>query len=96
MLTIPTLPLLLIISSMLLRDEELIPIPESILNLAGNICSLVRAMPAMQSIVLILAGFGWLNAAQLMRERWRSLKEQTFVEESSRSLGASNVSHYHA
>lgn len=90
MLTIPQLPLLLIISSMLLRNEDLIPIPESILNLAGNIMLLgPRDARNAILIVLILAGFGWLNAAQLMRGMVLSLKEQTFVE-ASRSLGASN------
>ncbi len=90
MLTIPQLPLLLIISSMLLRNEELIPIPESLLNFVGNIMLLgPRDARNAILIVLILAGFGWLNAAQLMRGMVLSLKEQTFVE-ASRSLGASN------
>jgi hypothetical protein len=40
-------------------------------------------------IVMVLAGFGWLSAAQLMRGTVLSLREQTFVE-ASRSLGASN------
>ena len=90
MLTIPQLPLLLIISSMLLRNEELIPIPESLLNFVGDIMLLgPRDARNAILIVLILAGFGWLNAAQLMRGMVLSLKEQTFVE-ASRSLGASN------
>ena len=90
MLTIPQLPLLLIISSMLLRNEELIPIPESLLNFVGNIMLLgPRDARNAVLIILILAGFGWLNAAQLMRGMVLSLKEQTFVE-ASRSLGASN------
>jgi peptide/nickel transport system permease protein len=90
MLTIPQLPLLLIISSMLLRNEELIPIPESMLKFLGNIMLLgPRDARNAVLIVLILAGFGWLNAAQLMRGMVLSLKEQTFVE-ASRSLGASN------
>jgi peptide/nickel transport system permease protein len=90
MLTIPTLPLLLIISSMLLRNEELIPIPESILRFMGNLMLLTpRDARNAVLIILILAGFGWLNAAQLMRGMVLSLREQTFVE-ASRSLGASN------
>ena len=90
MLTIPQLPLLLIISSMLLRNEDLIPIPQSMLNFVGNIM-LLEPRDARNAIliVLILAGFGWLAAAQLMRGMVLSLKEQTFVE-ASRSLGASN------
>ncbi|MDQ3005845.1 MAG: ABC transporter permease [Anaerolineales bacterium] len=90
MLTIPQLPLLLIISSMLLRNENLIPIPDSILNFVGNIMLLEpRDARSAVLIVLILAGFGWLAAAQLMRGMVLSLREQTFVE-ASRSLGASN------
>ena len=90
MLTIPQLPLLLIISSMLLRNEDLIPIPESILRFVGGIMLLgPRDARTSILIVLILAGFGWLAAAQLMRGMVLSLREQTFVE-ASRSLGASN------
>jgi peptide/nickel transport system permease protein len=90
MLTIPTLPLLLILSSMLLRNEELIPIPEAVLKFLGNIMLLSpRDARNAVMIVLILAGLGWLQAAQLMRGMVLSLREQTFVE-ASRSLGASN------
>jgi peptide/nickel transport system permease protein len=90
MLTIPTLPLLLIISSMLLRDENLIPIPEPVLKFMGGLMLLSpRDTRNAVLIILILAGFGWLNAAQLMRGMVLTLKEQTFVE-ASRSLGASN------
>lgn len=90
MLTIPQLPLLLIISSMLLRNEELIPIPEPILRFMGDLLLLTpRDARNAVLIILVLAGFSWLNAAQLMRGMVLSLREQTFVE-ASRSLGASN------
>jgi peptide/nickel transport system permease protein len=90
MLTIPTLPLLLIISSMLLSNDELIAIPEPILKFMGNILLLSpRDSRNAVLIVMVLAGFGWLSAAQLMRGTVLSLREQTFVE-ASRSLGASN------
>ena len=90
MLTIPTLPLLLIISSMLLKNDELIAIPDPILKFMGNILLLSpRDSRNAVLIVMVLAGFGWLNAAQLMRGTVLSLREQTFVE-ASRSLGASN------
>jgi peptide/nickel transport system permease protein len=90
MLTIPQLPLLLIISSMLLRNDELIAIPDPILKFMGNILLLSpRDSRNAVLIVMVLAGFGWLNAAQLMRGTVLSLREQTFVE-ASRSLGASN------
>ena len=90
MLTIPTLPLLLIISSMLLRNDELIAIPEPILKFMADILLLSpRDSRNAVLIVMVLAGFGWLSAAQLMRGTGLSLREQTFVE-ASRSLGASN------
>ncbi|MBI5964313.1 MAG: ABC transporter permease [Chloroflexi bacterium] len=91
MLTIPTLPLLLIISSMLLRNENLIPIPEAVLKSVGSIM-LLGPKDARNAIliVIVLAGFGWLSSAQLMRGTILSLREQTFVE-ASRSLGATDV-----
>lgn len=90
MLTIPQLPLLLIISSMLIRNEALIPIPDPVLKFMGDILLLSpRDSRNAVMIVLVLAGFGWLSAAQLMRGTVLSLREQTFVE-ASRSLGASN------
>jgi peptide/nickel transport system permease protein len=90
MLTIPQLPLLLIISSMILRNDELIVIPEPVLKVMGNVLLLSpRDSRNAVLIVLVLAGFGWLSAAQLMRGTVLSLREQTFVE-ASRSLGASN------
>ncbi|MEP7137427.1 MAG: ABC transporter permease [Chloroflexota bacterium] len=90
MLTIPTLPLLLIISSMLLRNEDLVPIPEPVLAFLGKVMLLSpRDSRNAVLIIMVLAGFGWLSAAQLMRGTILSLREQTFVE-ASRSLGASN------
>jgi peptide/nickel transport system permease protein len=91
MLTIPALPLLLIISSMLIRNENLIPIPESVLSFVGKIMLLSpRDARSAVLIIIVLAGFGWLASAQLMRGTVLSLREQTFVE-ASRSLGATNI-----
>jgi peptide/nickel transport system permease protein len=91
LLTIPQLPLLLIISSMLIRQPDIIPIPDFILNFLGRIM-LLRPSDVRQAmmIVLVLAGLGWLSAAQLMRGTVLALREQTFVE-ASRSLGASDM-----
>lgn len=90
MITIPTLPLLLIISSMLLQNENLLPIPQPILRVAGNVM-LLSPRDARQAvlIIIILAAFGWMGAAQLMRGSVLALREQTFVE-AARSLGASD------
>jgi peptide/nickel transport system permease protein len=90
LITIPTLPLLLIISSMLLRNEELIPIPTPILQIAGKIMLLsVRDARQAVLIIIVLSGLGWMGAAQLMRGSVLALREQTFVE-AARSLGAGN------
>jgi len=90
LLTIPTLPLLLIISSMLMKDPEMIPIPGFVLNSLSGVM-LLRPSDVRQAmmIVLVLAGLGWLSSAQLMRGTVLSLREQTFVE-AARSLGASD------
>jgi peptide/nickel transport system permease protein len=91
MLTIPTLPLLLILSSMLLRNENLIPIPEPVLRISGSIM-LLDARDARQAVViiLVLAAFGWLTAARLMRGMVLSLRDQTFTE-AAKAMGASNA-----
>jgi peptide/nickel transport system permease protein len=75
---------------MLLSNDELIAIPEPILKFMSSILLLSpRDSRNAVLIVMVLAGFGWLSAAQLMRGTVLSLREQTFVE-ASRSLGASN------
>ncbi|MDD5467226.1 MAG: ABC transporter permease [Anaerolineales bacterium] len=91
LLTIPFLPLLLILSSMLLRNENLIPIPEPVLNIAGRIM-LLNARDARQAVVIIivLAGTGWLTAARLMRGMVLSLRGQVFTE-AAQAMGASNA-----
>jgi peptide/nickel transport system permease protein len=91
LLTIPTLPLLLIISSMLLRNEEAIPIPQAVLNVTGNIM-LLSPRDARQAILIIfvLAGLGWLSTARLMRGMVLALRGQTFTE-AAQALGSSNA-----
>lgn len=91
LLTIPSLPLLLIISQMLLSNPELIPIPNAVLTFLGRIM-LLRPSDVRQAlmIVVVLSGLGWLGSAQLMRGMVMGLREQTFVE-AARSMGASNA-----
>ena len=91
LLTIPSLPLLLIISQMLLQNPEMIPVPDVVLTVLGRIM-LLRPSDVRQAlmIVLVLAGLGWLGSAQLMRGMVLGLREQTFVE-AARSMGASNA-----
>jgi peptide/nickel transport system permease protein len=89
--TIPALPLLLVISAMLLRSENAIPIPQFVLDLMGKIM-LLSPRDARQAVIIIivLAGLGWLNDARLMRGTILSLRAQTFVE-AAHSLGASDL-----
>mgnify|MGYP005841174857 CR=1 FL=1 len=91
MLTIPFLPLLLILSSMLLRNENLIPIPDPVLRIAGSIM-LLSPRDARQAVVIIivLSATGWLTAARLMRGMVLSLRNQTFTE-AAQAMGASNA-----
>jgi peptide/nickel transport system permease protein len=91
MLTIPFLPLLLILSSMLIRNENLIPIPEPVLRVSGSIM-LLNPRDARQAVVIIivLAATGWLTAARLMRGMILSLRNQTFTE-AAKAMGASNA-----
>jgi peptide/nickel transport system permease protein len=91
LLTIPFLPLLLILSSMLLRNENLIPIPQPVLKFVGQIM-LLNARDARQAVVIIivLAGTGWLTAARLMRGMVLALRGQTFTE-AAQAMGASNA-----
>jgi peptide/nickel transport system permease protein len=75
---------------MLLQNENLIPIPIPILQIAGKIMLLsVRDARQAVLIIIILSGLGWMGAAQLMRGSVLALREQTFVE-AARSLGASD------
>ncbi len=89
--TVPALPLLLIISAMLIRNEEALPIPRIIPDVLGQVM-LLSPRDARQAvlIIIVLAGLGWLNDARLMRSTILSLREQTFIE-AARSLGASDV-----
>jgi peptide/nickel transport system permease protein len=89
--TLPALPILLIISAMLLRNEEALPIPGLVLNIMSKL-TLLSPGDSRQAvlIILVLAGLGWLNSARLMRGMVLSLREQTFVE-ASRSLGAGDL-----
>ena len=76
---------------MLIRNENVIPIPDIILFAMSKI-TLLKPSDARQAvlIILVLSGLGWLNDARLMRGMVLSLRDQTFVE-AARSLGASDL-----
>ena len=61
------------------------------MRISGSIM-LLDARDARQAVViiLVLAAFGWLTAARLMRGMVLSLRDQTFTE-AARAMGASNA-----
>jgi peptide/nickel transport system permease protein len=91
LLTIPTLPLLLVISSILLQNPDILPIPRVVVHFMGSLM-LIPDNQAFQAVVIIsvLVAFGWLSVAQLMRGMVLSLREQQFVE-ASRAMGANDA-----
>ena len=91
MLSIPLLPILLIVSAILLKTDAQLPLPGFMVRAISAIL-LASEREAQQVIVLvlILVAFGWLSAARLMRGMVLSLREQDFVE-SLKALGASDA-----
>ena len=81
MLTIPTLPILLIISAILLRRDVVLPLPGFVNKfLSGLLLAPEREAQKVVVLVLVLVIFGWLGAARLMRGMALSLSKQDFVE----------------
>ena len=92
LLTIPTLPILLILSSILLQTPEAIPIPAFFISLVGRFMYIQdREAQQVIMVILVLMSFGWLGIARLMRGMVLSLKSMDFVE-AARALGVSDIS----
>lgn len=91
MLTIPTLPILLILSAILLRRDVVIPLPSFVNRfLSAMLLAPEREAQKVVMLVFILVLFGWLGAARLMRGMALSLSKQDFVE-ALRAAGASDA-----
>lgn len=91
MLSLPTLPILLIFSAILLKGGSDLAVSPWVEAVIGK----VLAIPARESkqiffLIFILVIFGWLGSARLMRGMVLSLRSQDFVE-SLRALGASDL-----
>ncbi|HUN23722.1 MAG TPA: ABC transporter permease [Anaerolineales bacterium] len=88
--TLPGIPILLILSSILLSNKDAIPIPNIMLRVAGAVM-LLDEDGARQGVMiaLVLAALGWLGMARLIRGLVLSLKTQTFVE-AAKALGATD------
>jgi peptide/nickel transport system permease protein len=92
LLTIPLLPVLLIISSILLQTPEAIPIPQVMLDfVAGLMYIAPREAQQVIIVILVLMAFGWLGVARLMRGMVLSIKNQEYVD-AARALGVSDLS----
>lgn len=90
MLTIPTLPILLILSAILLRRDVVIPLPGFISRLLSTLMlAPEREVQKVVMLILVLVVFGWLGSARLMRGMALSLSKQDFVE-ALRAAGASH------
>ncbi len=82
MRTLPSLPILLVLSA-ILRDPRS-GIGQWMYDVFGTASSVVI-------IIMILVLFGWITTARLVRAAFLSLREQEFTM-AARSLGASNLS----
>ncbi|MEK7328234.1 MAG: ABC transporter permease [Chloroflexota bacterium] len=91
LLTLPQLPLLLMISSLVIQNQDAIPIP-TVLKSFVSWLLIIQPRDSVQVILLIaiFVAFGWLSDSRLMRGVVLSLKEQTFTE-ASKALGASDM-----
>ncbi|MCS6909924.1 MAG: ABC transporter permease [Anaerolineales bacterium] len=90
MLTIPELPLLLIISSILLQSPQAIPVPKALIDLMAVLLYLgPREALQVIMVMLVLTAFGWLGVSRLMRGMVLSIKNMEYVE-AARALGVSD------
>jgi peptide/nickel transport system permease protein len=91
MLTIPTLPILLIISAILIKSDTVLPLPGFVTKtLSAMMLAPEREVQKVVVLILILIVFGWMGAARLMRGMALSETKKDYVE-SLRSLGASDA-----
>jgi peptide/nickel transport system permease protein len=91
MLSIPLLPILLIVSAILIRTDSQLPVPAFVTRLlSGLFLTSANETNKIIVLILILTAFGWLSAARLMRGMVLSLGEQDFVQ-SLRAFGASDA-----
>jgi peptide/nickel transport system permease protein len=91
MLTIPLLPILLILSAIMINTDAELPLPSFVIKgLSAVLLAPEREANQVFVLVMIIVIFGWLGAARLMRGMVLSLSEQDFVE-LLKALGASDA-----
>jgi peptide/nickel transport system permease protein len=92
MASIPTFPILLILSNILITEPKLLPFPQFFLRSIQSIMLLRTEQEARQVciLLLVLTAFGWLSIARLMRGEALKIREQEYIA-ASRSLGVSDL-----
>jgi peptide/nickel transport system permease protein len=89
--TFPSLPILLILASILVRAETLVPLPDIVVKPVGFILAVSdREAKQISMVILVLAFLSWTTIARLMRGMVLSVREMQYIE-SSRALGGSNL-----
>lgn len=90
LLSIPTLPILLITSSILIRTDAQLPLPDWITNgVAWMLAAPVTEANKVLVLMAILIVLGWVGSARLMRGMALTLRDREFVE-ALRAAGASD------
>jgi peptide/nickel transport system permease protein len=91
MLSIPLLPILLIVSALMMSSDITLPLPRFAVNaISAILLASEKEAQKVVILVVILVVFGWLGAARLMRGMALSLRNQDFVE-SLRAVGANDA-----
>jgi len=91
MLSVPLLPVLLILSAILVRGTDVLPLPWFVVRgVSAVLLTPAREAPQVVMLMLVLILFGWLGAARLMRGMALSLSKQDFVE-ALRAQGANDA-----
>lgn len=91
MLSVPLLPILLIVSAIMIRTDAQLPLPGFVINAVGALLlSSEREANQIMVLILILVIFSWLGSARLMRGMALSLSKQDFVE-ALRAQGANDA-----
>lgn len=91
LLSIPTLPILLITSSILIKTDAQLPLPAFITNgVSWMLAAPIQEANKVLVLMFILVVLGWTGAARLMRGMALTLRNQDFVE-ALRAVGASNT-----
>ncbi|MCG8346835.1 MAG: ABC transporter permease [Chloroflexales bacterium] len=89
--TFPSLPILLIMASILVRADTLITLPDIVVKPMGFVLAVSdREAKQVTMVILVLAFLSWTTIARLMRGMVLSVREMQYIE-SSRALGGSNL-----